>query len=151
MPWFRDFFNIGKTHVDPKERLTEEELAAIDEMSQAIVNKHLTVAAIMFLESVKPMNWIGSQGMIVAEPLAHPILNAMGGVIGFEPIKKLGKNYHVLQRAFEKRETIEIMLQKIEELDAVQYQKERELKKLRKKNKKGFLSRFKRKKEGDKS
>ena len=146
--WFRDDFR-SNSHADTSDKLTEEELTALSELASEVVSRRLTVAAILALESVKPLNWIGSQSMIVAEPVLQPLLSGLGSVLGPGLISKLGKNYLILQRAFEKRQSIEIMIQKIEELDAEVYEKEKALKKARKKNRKGVFSRFKRNRGGD--
>ncbi|MCP4632583.1 MAG: hypothetical protein GY855_06615 [candidate division Zixibacteria bacterium] len=146
--WFRDGFRSGDSQTSPSDKLNEKEIAALDEFAKEVVRLKMTVAAIMFLESVKPVNWIGSQGMVVAEPLAQPFLSVIGNVFRWSKI--LAQHYDTFQTAFEKRETIEILIQKIEELDAVAYAKDKALKKEKRKNRKGFFSRFRKDKGGGK-
>jgi hypothetical protein len=146
--WFRNAFGPGKHDVDPAATLTEKELTVFDELAREIVRLKMVVPAIMFLESVKPANWIGAQGMIVGEPLVQPVLAYLGHLFPFTRI--VGNNYNTLQAAFEKRESLEILIQKIEEYDAMEYRKERELKKKKGEKKKGLMAIFKRKKGGDK-
>ena len=142
----RDSFGPGKVPADSGGKLTDDEIAAMNDLAVEIVARKLSVAAIMFFESAKPLNWIGSQGMIVFEPIAQPILSAFGNI--FPLLKTVGKNYQTLQRALEKRESVEILIQKIEALDADAYEKERAMKKDKKKNRHGFLARFRRGKGG---
>jgi len=145
--WFRDPFGASRPQKNRSDQLTVEELAVLHGLAAELVSRRLTVPVIMTLESLKPLNWVGSQSMIVLEPLAQPMLSALGSVWGPGLISKLGKNYGILQSAMEKREAIETLIQKIEELDAEAYRKEKENKKERKGAGGGFLSRFKRNRE----
>ena len=69
-----------------------------------------TVAGIMLGESFKPTNFILSQAMVFFEPMAQVVFNA--------------KEYATFYRALEKRESVELFLQKLEALDAVDRKKE---------------------------
>ena len=84
----------------------------------------MTVPAIMFLESVKPLNYIGSQALVFFEPIVQTVFNL--------------KDYDTFRMALEKRETLEILIQKIEALDAVSYDREKRVKKFMKKEKKNW-------------
>jgi hypothetical protein len=75
----------------------------------------MSVPAIIFLESVKPLNYIGSQALVFFEPLVQTLFNF--------------KDYDTFRRAMERRENVEVLLQKIEAADAVESKREREYKK----------------------
>ena len=117
------FFNRGLHMPDPeKEPLPEEEMAVLEKLARKTVEKRMTVPAIMFLESVKPLNYIGSQALVFFEPIVQTIFNL--------------KDYDTFRTALEKRETLEILIQKIEALDAVAYDREKRIKKFMKQEKK---------------
>ena len=111
------FFSRGSIEFpDPEEkRLPEEEDAVLDKLAHKVVDKGWTVPAILFVESVKPLNYIGSQTMVFFEPMVQTIFNF--------------RDYDTLRTALEKRETLEILLTKIEKYDAVALVKEKRMKK----------------------
>ena len=116
----------GGFHIpDPEENpLPEEEEAILEKLARWVVKKSMAVPAIVFCESVKPLNYIGSQGMVFFEPIIQTIFTI--------------KDYDTLRQALEKRETLEILIQKIEAYDAEAYQKEKRVKKFMKKEKKNW-------------
>ena len=105
-----DLPNSGEENI-----LSEEELAVLEKLAKFTIRKGMTVPAIMFLESVKPLNFIGSQTMVFFEPMIQAVFSI--------------RDYNTLQTALEKRETLEILIRKIEELDAVELGKEKRIKK----------------------
>ena len=121
MSLFRSNFNLP----DPEDKvLPEEEQQVIDKIARKVVEKGMSVPAIMFLESVKPMNFIGAQAMVFFEPIVQSIFSF--------------RDYDTLRTALEKRQTIEILLLKIEELDAAALQREKRVKAFMKEQKKGW-------------
>ena len=117
------FLKGGAEIPDPeKNPLPTEEEAVLNKLANKVVEKRMSVPAILFLESVKPLNFIGSQTMIFFEPIVQTVFNF--------------KDYDTLRIALEKRDTIEILLLKIEALDAVTYGRERRIKKFMKQEKK---------------
>jgi hypothetical protein len=94
--------------------LPEEEAAVIEKLAKKVVEKSMTVPAIIFLESVKPLNFIGSQAMVFFEPIIQTVFNF--------------RDYDTLRTALEKRPTIEILIQRIEALDAVALVREKRIK-----------------------
>jgi hypothetical protein len=105
-----------------RESLPEEESAVLDKLAKKVVEKGMTVPAIIFLESVKPLNFIGSQAMVFFEPIVQTLFNT--------------RDYDILRQALEKRHTIEILLLKIEALDAVALAREKRIKAFYKQEKK---------------
>ncbi len=119
------FLKGGAELPDPeKSPLAEEEDAILEKLAKKVVEKRMAVPAILFLESVKPLNFIGSQTMIFFEPIIQTVFNF--------------KDYDTFRAALEKRETIEIILLKIEKHDAVALKRDKLIKKYLKKEKKNW-------------
>jgi hypothetical protein len=135
---------LGGQELPPDEKaLTPEEQDLLNRLATKIVQKQMTVPAIMFLESVKPLNWIGSQVMVFLDPFVSAIVGDKSSILFSY------KDYNLLRQMMERRENTERLLQKIEELDAIQYEKERAEKRRQKAEQKakggGRLKRFWRK------
>jgi hypothetical protein len=115
---------FGEYELPPEDQdLTPDEKEVLFKIADFVVRRGFTVPAILTLESVKPLNYIGSQAMVFLEPFVQA---------AFKDIAK----YNTFRRMMEKRENVERLLQKIEELDAIQSQKEKEIKKKYKAEKK---------------
>ncbi len=78
----------------------------------------MTVPAILFLESVNPLNYIGSQMLVFFEPFVQTLFSL--------------KEYGEFIKIMEERENVERLLVKIEKFDAEAQAKEKEEKKKRK-------------------
>ncbi|UCE24019.1 MAG: hypothetical protein JSU74_12085 [Candidatus Zixiibacteriota bacterium] len=94
--------------------LPAEEEAVLDKLAKKAVERGMAVPAILFLESVKPLNFIASQVMVFFEPVIQTIFNF--------------KDYNNLRSALEKRESVEILLLKIEKFDAVALERDKRVK-----------------------
>ena len=120
-----EFQNMPGSHrPDNDSAPTPEEQELMDRVAKLIVRRGLSIPAIMFFESIKPLNWLGSQGMIVAEPFVwavSPLLHTMFGL--------KHKDYLTFQRAMEKRHNMENLILTIEKIDAEYQIKEDEIKK----------------------
>ena len=117
------FFRGSTELPDPeKKALPAEEDALLEKVAHKVVDRRMAVPAIVFLESVKPLNFIGSQAMVFFEPIVQSLFNF--------------KDYDTFRSALERRESIEILLLKIEALDAVTSQREKRIKKFMKSEKK---------------
>ncbi|MFH2054957.1 MAG: hypothetical protein ABIJ61_03275, partial [bacterium] len=101
-----------------KSQLSEHESELLDKVARKVVHWKMSVPAIIALESVKPLNYIGSQAMVFFEPIVQAVFNF--------------KEYDSFRMMMERRETIEILLQRIEHFDAFAVRKEKLFKKLRK-------------------
>jgi len=97
-----------------KPPIPAEEDAVLEKLALKVIQWRMAVPAILFLESVKPLNYIGSQAMVFFEPMIQTVFNF--------------KDYDTLRIAMERRENVENLLQKIEKYDAVLYQYEKEVK-----------------------
>lgn len=119
------WFNRGMELPDPeKSPLPEEQEAVLDKVAFQVVKRGMTVPAIVFLESIKPLNYIGSQAMVFFEPIVQTVFN--------------WRDYDALRMALERRESIEILIRKVEAEDAVTLKKERAVKKYVKEQKKSW-------------
>ena len=112
---------------DAKE-LTPEEAELLTKIAKKVIQWQFTVPAIIFLESMKPLSWIGSQAMVFFEPFVSALFNV--------------REYNIFRGMMERRENMERLLQKIEELDAAAQERERELNKVRKAEKKARRKRI---------
>lgn len=103
---FRDWFQTQqiKAPQDGPAVLTEREEEIMRRIAAKVVEWKMTVPAILFLESVKPLNYIGAQAMVFFEPFIQTIFEF--------------KDYDTFRLMMEKRENTERLLLKIEELDA---------------------------------
>jgi hypothetical protein len=120
--------SLFKGHADipdpDKTSLPAEEDAILDKLAKKAVERGMSVPAILFLESVKPLNFIASQVMVCFEPVIQTVFNF--------------QDYNTLRSALEKRESIEILLLKIEKYDAVALGREKRIKKYIKQVKKDW-------------
>lgn len=111
---FREMFSFQPK--DPKEKeLTQHQHEILDKISKKVIYWKMSVPAILFLETMKPLNYIGSQMMVFFEPFFQAIFS--------------WKDYDELRKLMEERGTVEILLQKIEKFEAEQEAKEKEMKK----------------------
>lgn len=107
--------------------LPKEELAVIDKLAKWLVTRWGsagTMVGILAGESMKPVNYIGAQTLVFFEPIIQTIFNF--------------KEYDTFRCALEKRETLEILIQKIEEYDAIEKRREKAFKKWFKQEKKNW-------------
>ena len=87
--------------VDPEAQLTDDERALLDSLADGIARRRLTSAALFFLESTKPMGFVGSQMMLFLRPIV--------AIIWRDPTR-----WDQLQRVLEKRGSIELLLRRLE-------------------------------------
>lgn len=55
--------------------LPAEEQAVVDQVAQGVVRRGMSTPAIMLLESVRPLHFVGSQALAFFEPLASAVLD----------------------------------------------------------------------------
>jgi len=83
---------------------TSEDKEIMEWAAKQVVSRQLTVPAIIFFESVKPLNFIASQALIAISPMVMSIFQ--------------GKRYKQFTNMLERRGNIELLIQAIEEEDA---------------------------------
>ena len=105
---------FGSQDLSETEPIPDDENRILDKLAQRVVRWKMSVPAIIFLESIKPLNYIGSQTMVFFEPIVQTLFNF--------------RDYDTFRRAMERREKVERLLQKIEAADEVEQKWEREYK-----------------------
>ncbi len=90
----------------------------VEKIARAVVSRNLTAPAIFFLESMKPLSFIGSQVMVFFDPLVRAVFDLKG--------------YNDVRLMLERRENVELLLRAIETQDAAGRAKKREERKQRK-------------------
>lgn len=114
---------FGESDAEP---IPEEEFRVLDKLASKVIEWRMAPAAIVALESSKPLNYISSQGMVFLGPVMEPLL-------------EMFFNYHdydILRQALERRSTIEHLIQMIERYDFFADDYDRQVKKLFKTEKK---------------
>jgi hypothetical protein len=114
-------FQWGKTEGGTRE-LTPQQEEILIKIAQKVIHWKMSVPAILFLESVKPLNYVGSQMMAFFEPFVQTLFS--------------WKDYDEFRKMMEERDTVEKLLQKIEQLDSEAQVKEKALKQERRLQKK---------------
>jgi hypothetical protein len=112
MSSFKDMFSSSHHGTAPvKKPIPPEEDAVLEKVAKKVIQWGMAVPAILFLESIKPLNYIGAQAMVFFEPIIQSVFSI--------------KDYDTFRMALERRENIENLLQKIEAHDAVAHKKEK--------------------------
>jgi hypothetical protein len=116
MTFFKDMHSSSSPKPDPRDtKIPPEEDEVLEKAAQKVVQWKMAVPAILFLESVKPLNYIGSQALVFFEPIVQSVFSI--------------KDYDTFRSALEKRESIELLLRKIEAHDAIAYRRDKLYKK----------------------
>ena len=90
------------TDLDALEReLSPEDHALLDELADALVARRLATAALFFVESIRPLGWLGSQLMVFLRPMVS--------VIWLDP-----RRWDQVQRMLEIRGSTELLARKLE-------------------------------------
>jgi hypothetical protein len=116
--FLRDMFSMGPKGTGEDRKLTPHQEEILSKIAQKVVHWKMSVPAILFLESVKPLNYIGSQMMAFFEPMFQAVFS--------------WKDYDEFRSMMEERDTVEKLLQTIERLDTEAQEKEKAQKKERK-------------------
>ncbi|MGB7062287.1 MAG: hypothetical protein WBF13_08045 [Candidatus Zixiibacteriota bacterium] len=101
-----------------EEKLSPRQEEILTKIARKVVHWKMSVPAVLFLESVKPLNYVGSQMMVFFEPFVHALFS--------------WRDYDEVRTMMEERGTVEKLLQRIEQLDSEAQDKEKALKKERK-------------------
>lgn len=76
------------------EEFNEKDQALFDKLAEFVVKRKMAAPAILFLESTKPLNFIGSQFLIVLGPLIKIFFN----VAEYDRIVELMENRDNVER-----------------------------------------------------
>jgi len=116
-----------------KIQINEEQEALLRKLAFIIAEKGMTSPTIFFLESVQPLNYIGSQVMAYLEPFLTFVIPR--------------DHYNNIQKILEQRKGIDYFLTLVEDEEYKRQQKNRAIKELLKKdqpvNKRSFLGKLK--------
>ncbi len=96
------------------QKLTPPQREIIDRLAAWAVRRGMTTPAIMFLESIKPLSYVGSQAVIFFSPALEVL---------FDPV-----TVNSFATLMEDRKNVELLLREIERRDAEQQKKTKELK-----------------------
>ena len=77
-----------------------EQQALLDRIAEAVVARELTAPAVLFLESMKPLSFLGGQFMAFLSPFIHMVVDAT--------------EYDRIAEVIERRENVEFLIQRIE-------------------------------------
>jgi hypothetical protein len=122
---FKDAFALPPEGEKPI--LTERQGEILDKLAQKVVVWKMTVPAIMFLETARPLSYVGSQAMVFFEPMVKAVFNVA--------------EYDEVRILMEDRRNVEELLLRIERFDREAAEKEKAAKK-----EKRFLGWLRRKK-----
>ncbi len=97
--WLTNAFAIPQSNRE----YSQQEHAILDKVAKKVHARRMVAPAIIFLESVKPLNFIASQAMVFFQPIVSSLFNT--------------SEYELFARLLEERSTLEVLLSKIEDLD----------------------------------
>ena len=103
------------------ERPLPEHKEVMDRFARKIIDWRMTAPAILFIESAKPLTFLGNQALIFFQPMVQSIFNF--------------KTYDEVAEILEDRDNLEYLLSRIETLEAERAKAEREEKKRRREEK----------------
>jgi hypothetical protein len=84
-----------------EETLADNEIDLIRKLADFVVRRNMSVPAVMFLESVRPLNFVSSQAMVFFKPLLSRFFTR--------------DEYDKLAIILEKREVIDLLIREIEQ------------------------------------
>ncbi|MCA9066822.1 MAG: hypothetical protein KDA96_27330 [Planctomycetaceae bacterium] len=97
--WAEHAFAVG----DAESELSEHQSGLVDRLVHELTRRGMTTPAIAFLEMSRPMHFIGAQAMHMLTPIVSAIADAGG--------------YEELIRFLERRDAVDILLSRLEQLD----------------------------------
>ena len=106
----------------------ERALILIDKAARFLVERKLSPAALMTIESLRPLNFIGSQIMYMIMPFSEMFFDS--------------RQYQEFAALMENDEYIKILLERIDELDTEIWREERKLTQLKRRKRKENLKKF---------
>jgi len=92
----------------PGEALAPEDRQLVARLAEFVVRRHLTVPALVVLESGRPLNFIGSQVLVFLAPFATLVFSAT--------------EYERFARLLEKRRSIDLIIAAITERESGQHE-----------------------------
>ena len=87
-----------------EEEISPDQLKLLHKMSAKVVQLRMTVPAILFMESMRPLNYVGSQVMVFFAPLVQIVFTS--------------PEWDQMQKVLEKRESLGYIIELIEEKES---------------------------------
>ncbi len=84
-----------------EEQRTERQREILQKVADKLIERRLAAPAILVLESVKPLSFIASQGLVFLGPLLQPLLSV--------------QDYDVFAEALEDRDNVEWLIRRLEQ------------------------------------
>ncbi|MCF7794713.1 MAG: hypothetical protein K9N09_12335 [Candidatus Cloacimonetes bacterium] len=106
----------------------ERAVELIEKISLFIVKKRMAAPAIMTIESLRPLSRLGSQVLYFLAPFAELIFNP--------------KEYQEFAALLENQENVNLLINRIDELDVEVYKEERKQRRMRKKRRRNKIKNF---------
>jgi ABC-type uncharacterized transport system involved in gliding motility auxiliary subunit len=103
--------------------LTQRQQELLDKLARRVVDLRASAVAIFFLESTKPLSFLGSQVLVFFQPMIQSVFNF--------------KDYETVTEMLENRDSIELLLEKIETLQDEQIKRDNQMKEEKKARKRG--------------
>ena len=104
--WFAHAFALD----DPGAVLKPEEIHLLDRVARWIVGRRLAAPLSLFLETYRPLGYLGSQALVLAEPFVDMLLGTFPGLAG----RLSPEDYRRLTAILERRDALRIFLDRIE-------------------------------------
>ena len=83
------------------EKLEDDDTVLIRKLADFVIRRNMSVPAVMFLESVRPLNFVGSQAMVFFKPILSRFFSRV--------------EYDRITIIIEKREVIDLLIREIEQ------------------------------------
>lgn len=110
--WLRNAFATGPAAA----AMVKDDEALLDRVVAWVAARRLAAPVSVMLESMKPLGYVGSQAMVMAEPIVSMTLQVFPGLS-----KHLSEQeFRRLARLLEKRDTIDLLLARIEKAEREQ-------------------------------
>ena len=82
------------------EKLEDDDTVLIRKLADFVIRRNMSVPAVMFLESVRPLNFVGSQAMVFFKPILSRFFSRV--------------EYDRIAIILEKREVVDLLINEIE-------------------------------------
>ncbi len=100
MSWFRKAFAVEKGN----STLTPKQEEILEKLAKKVARWQMGVPAIMFLETIKPLSFIGSQVLVFLDPIVKSVFNS--------------SDYDEYTKLMEDRKNVELLIRKIEDVSS---------------------------------
>lgn len=118
---FKHAFAIGYD----MDALSDADKAALRTLAEWVCARHMEAPAIMLVESFRPLNFIASQVGVVAEPFVVMATDLLKGLLPMTRRVPDAKMYKGLVAAFEKRTSVDFLVENLTDLAAARTKKKR--------------------------